>query len=309
MRTSFARLAAYPAMLIYAVPAHAHVGPHEAIYAWNWDPLILACLALTAVLYAFGLHRSRHGRARTISRWQMAAFWSGWIILTVALVSPVHKIGSALFSVHMGQHTLLMLVASPLMVMGRPLIAFLWALPQRWRERVGRFFNRRQVAVIWRLISAPLAVWVAHAVALWMWHVPQFYSAALENESVHALQHSIFLVTALLFWWTLIHGRYGRMGYGIAVLYVFTTAIHSGALGALLTLADRVWFPIHEGRTAAWHLSALEDQQLAGLLMWIPAGLVFIVIGLALVAAWLGESERRLAFSRTASLQPRRPGA
>lgn len=290
-------------MVACARPAYAHVGPDEALYAWNWDPLVVASLALTAVLYWLGLRRSRHGRARSISRWQVAAFWSGWAVLFLALVSPVHRIGAALFSVHMGQHTSLMLLAAPLLVMGRPLIAFLWALPQRGRERAGNWVKLPVVASTWRVISAPLFVWIAHAVALWLWHVPRFYTAALESEAVHALQHSMFLFTALLFWWTLVHGRYGRMGYGIAVLYVFTTAVHSGALGALFTVADRVWFPVHQGRTAAWNLSALEDQQLAGLIMWIPAGVVFMVVGLALLAAWLGESERRLAYTRLPAVQ------
>ncbi|HYX23881.1 MAG TPA: cytochrome c oxidase assembly protein, partial [Thermoanaerobaculia bacterium] len=86
---------------------------------------------------------------------------------------------------------------------------------------------------------------------------------------------------------------------GAAVLYVFTTSLHSGVLGALLTFAPRLWYPIYEARTAAWGLSALEDQQLAGLIMWVPAGVLFIVLGLALFAAWLGEAERRVAHTRS----------
>jgi cytochrome c oxidase assembly factor CtaG len=135
-----------------------------------------------------------------------------------------------------------------------------------------------------------------------MWHIPALYQATLDNELIHALQHICFLGTAVLFWWTLIHGSYGRLGYGVAFLYVFTTAVHTSVLGALMTFAQRIWYPIYDGRTAPWHLTPLQDQQLGGLIMWIPSGTVFLVVGLAMFAAWLGESERRGKLSRLDAL-------
>jgi PQQ-dependent catabolism-associated beta-propeller protein len=116
----------------------------------------------------------------------------------------------------------------------------------------------------------------------------------LRSDLVHTLQHVCFLGSALLFWWALIHGPQGALGYGAAALYVFTTSIHSGILGALLTFAGRVIYPAYLESTASWGLSALEDQQLGGLIMWVPAGLVYIVAGLALCAGWLRESDRRV---------------
>ena len=131
--------------------------------------------------------------------------------------------------------------------------------------------------------------------ALWVWHIPTLYEAALQSTGVHAVQHVSFLLTAALFWWGMMHGRYGRTGYGVAVLYVFLTAVHSSVLGALLTVAPSVWYSAYAATAAEWRIDALADQQLAGLLMWVPAGVIFIVFGLALFAAWLGESERRAA--------------
>jgi cytochrome c oxidase assembly factor CtaG len=90
-----------------------------------------------------------------------------------------------------------------------------------------------------------------------------------------------------------VHGREGRIGYGGAIFYLFATAMHSGGLGALLTVSPRPWYPAYEGMTAAWGLTPLEDQQLAGLIMWIPAGASYLVAGLALTAAWIRESGRR----------------
>jgi putative membrane protein len=273
-------------------------GAQELEHTWTWFPLVVCMLAVSFMLYTIGLVRSRrHRRVHILRNWQAASFFLGWALLAGALVSPMHKVGSALFSVHMTQHELLMLVIAPLIVIGRPLIALVWALPERWRDPVGRATKRPLVAAAWAIITAPIFVWLAHAVALWMWHVPALYDAALNSELIHAAQHAMFLGTAVLFWWTLVNGRYGRMGYGMAVLYVFTTGLHTGILGALFTLTDRVWFGIHEGRTAAFHMSALEDQQLAGLIMWIPAGVVFVVVALALFTAWLGEAERRVGYS------------
>jgi cytochrome c oxidase assembly factor CtaG len=195
----------------------------------------------------------------------------------------------------MVQHELLMALAAPLLVLGRPLIPMLWALPMRWRRRLGGWAKAAPVQGGWRWATAPFAAWLLHAAALWLWHLPGPYQATLASEAMHTLQHASFLGTGLLFWWALVHGREGRMGYGAAVFYLFATAMHSGGLGALLTFAPSPWYPAYGGSAQAWGLTALEDQQLAGLIMWIPAGLVYVVAGLILLAAWMREAERRAA--------------
>jgi len=232
----------------------------------------------------------------------MISFFAGIAALVIALDSPVHLIGEQLFWVHMTQHELLMLVAAPLLVLGRPLVPFLWALPQSWRERVGRASKTKVWRATWIAISSAGAAWMIHAVALWLWHAPALFEAALENESIHALQHICFLGSALLFWWTLIHGRHGRLGYGAAIVYVFTTAAHNSVLGALLTFAPHAWYPTYLSTTQAWSLSPIEDQQLGGLIMWVPAGTLLLIVGLALLAAWIGESGRRYEYTRVAAL-------
>jgi putative membrane protein len=194
----------------------------------------------------------------------------------------------------MTQHEVLMLVAAPLLVLGRPVIPFLWALPVSWAREVGGWGKVAVVQTIWRAITNPFVAWTIHAVALWVWHIPSLFEATLESEWVHTLQHLSFLFSALLFWWALVHGRQGLMGYGAGVLYMFTTSMHSGLLGALITFAGSVWYPAYLKTTQSWGLTPLEDQQLGGLIMWIPAGLVYIVAGLALFAGWLRESERRV---------------
>jgi len=285
-----------------------HAGHHldagTVLSWWTWDPFVILLLAVSGALYAVGLARlwRRAGVGQGIRRWQAACFAGGWLALVVALISPLDALGGILFSAHMAQHEVLILIAAPLMVLGRPLAPFLWALPRDVREEAGRVSQASWFAASWRRLTAPATVFVLHGLALWIWHLPSLYQATLDDDLIHALQHLSFFLSAALFWWALIHGRFGRLGYGAAVVYVFATSMHSGILGALLTFAPRLWYPIYQARTSRWGLSPLEDQQLAGLIMWIPAGVVFIFLGLGLFAAWLGEAERRVAHTRSEAL-------
>jgi cytochrome c oxidase assembly factor CtaG len=138
-----------------------------------------------------------------------------------------------------------------------------------------------------------MVAWVIHVAILWAWHLPSLYQATLQDEFIHALQHVCFLFSALLFWWALIQGRTAALRYGVAVLYVFTSALQSGLLGALITFARTVWYPAYEQTAPAWGLTPLEDQQLGGLIMWVPACAMYIVAGLALFAGWMRTSEER----------------
>ncbi|HEX8141008.1 MAG TPA: cytochrome c oxidase assembly protein [Pyrinomonadaceae bacterium] len=269
---------------------------HDLWFTWGRDPLVILSLALTAWLYFRGVRRvwRESGRGHGTSRVEVWAFAGGWAALFVALVSPLHPWGEVLFSAHMTQHEVLMLVAAPLLVLAHPLLAFLWALPRSWRQSIGAAGKRRALHTLWRTLTNPLAAWAIHAAALWVWHAPALFQATLRSDLVHTLQHLSFLGSALLFWWALIHGRRGLMGYGAAVLYMFTTSVHSGVLGALITFANKVWYPAYAQTTESWGLTPLEDQQLGGLIMWVPAATVYIVAGLALMLGWMRESERRV---------------
>lgn len=287
-------------LLGFFMPVLAHEGKphnvHDLVRAWSWEPGIVIPLALSGWLYFYGVRKLWRAseRGRGIRRWEAACYAGGWIALFIALVSPLHPWGRVLFAAHMTQHEVLMLIAAPLLVLGRPLVPFIWALPLSWARRVGNWGKIGWFQSSWRVFTNPFVAWAIHAVALWVWHIPALFQATLTSEWVHTFQHLSFLLSALLFWWSLVHGRQGLMGYGAAMLYVFTTSVHSGLLGALLTFASTVWYPSYNGLTASWGLTPLEDQQLGGLIMWIPAGLVYIGAGLALFAGWLRESEARV---------------
>jgi putative membrane protein len=194
---------------------------------------------------------------------------------------------------------MLMLVAAPLIVAGRPIVALLWALPSALRRRVTHGRGMTTVTSVWAALTLPIVAWTLHGLTVWLWHVPALYEAAVRNESIHAVQHVTFVVTAALFWWGLVYGRYGRAGYGAAVLYVFSTLVHTGMLGAIFTLSDHAFYPLYVERARATGVNPVADQQLAGLVMWIPAGMVLTCFGLALFVAWLAASDRSTAWKES----------
>jgi putative membrane protein len=283
-----------------AAPALAHSVDSPSATAlgipWSFEPWVIFCLAASAILYALGLARlwGRAGRAHGVNVIQASAFAAGWLTLFVALVTPLDPLGSVLFSAHMVQHELLMLVAAPLLVLGRPLALWAWALPQPWRKSVGRFFHHPLWRGPWLVVTSPLVAWLLHALALWLWHIPALFDAALNDDAVHGWQHASFLFTALLFWWSVL-GAVTRKEQGLALVSLFTTMVHTGALGALLALARTPWYAHYFSTTSAFGINALEDQQLGGLIMWVPAGGIYILCGLVIAGRWIQPRVRRAA--------------
>src|SRR3954471_7017117 len=286
------------ALLLSASVASAHeIGPEnfdELRTAWAFEPGVVIPLIVAGWLYVRGFRRLRRASQHALGGTEAGCYAMGWLTLVIALVSPLHPWGSVLFSAHMTQHELLMLVAAPLLVLGRPIIPFLWAFPRGFSRRMSAWSKTKWWTAVWTFVTAPFVAWLIHAVILWSWHIPALFQATLNSEFVHALQHASFLGSALLFWWAVLHGRSRAMGFCAAVLYMFTTALHSGLLGPLLPFGRTVWYPIYSDTTGSWGLTPLEDQQLGGLIMWIPAGVVYIIAGLALFVGWLRESDRRV---------------
>jgi PQQ-dependent dehydrogenase (methanol/ethanol family) len=262
--------------------------------------MLVNSLIVLLCIYCTGLFRvwRNAGLGRGIRPLEALAFGVAWMALMAAVSAPLGEWSDRWLTAHMVQHELLMVVAAPLMAVGAPLLALLWALPSGVRRAITMVVNREPVVTGWRAVTSPPSVFLVYGGVLWAWHLPALYDEALGNEAVHAIEHLCFFGAAALFWWGIVHGRQGRMGYGAGVIYLFATAVHSGVLGALLTVSPRVWYGPYLARGAAG-LSPLEDQQLAGLLMWVPAGLVFTAGALVLFATWLRHSERRSRFAST----------
>jgi putative membrane protein len=277
---------------------------------WTWEPLVVLGVGIAACWYAVGVRRLWHraGVGRAVGRGHAWLFATGLLAVGLALVSPLDALGDALFSAHMTQHLILILIAAPLLVLGRPLLPFVWALPQSWRRRAGPWWAGGPPArIALGAITLPSVVWVAHVTALGFWHVPAPYGWALSHEWVHAIEHASFLLTGCLFWWVVFQptGR-RRLGYGAAVIYVSALAAVMGAFAAVLTFARTPWYVEHLHRTAAWGFTALEDQQLAGLIMWIPTSLVYLAAVSFCFVQWL-ETDGRVTSQQPLDLPPPSP--
>ena len=168
------------------------------------------------------------------------------------------------------------------------LATWTWALSPAQRRTVGRLLQARGWTSLWATLTDPLVAWALHALALWAWHIPAFFDAALQNEALHILQHVSFLGTALFFWWSVLgHDPRGRYGPGHSAAYLFTTMMHTGALGALLSLSPTAWYAPYIPLTVALGFDPVDDQQLGGLVMWVPAGLAYVVAALWVVGRML----------------------
>ena len=252
---------------------------------------MLFALAITAALYLWGVRNiwRRAGIGRGIPVWRCICFLGAIFALAVALVSPLDALSSVLLLAHMAQHLVLVLIAAPLLVLSDVPLALLWALPRQQARPLGQQLHRwRPVARLWQAVSSPIAAWVLFTTVLWAWHTRVLYEAALRDETIHGLEHVGFLATAALFWWVVLrHNRPRAVRYIIAVPYLFTTSVQSGVLGALMSFSAQPWYPYYTARTASWGLTPLQDQQIAGLIMWLPGSAVFTALAIGYFAASL----------------------
>jgi putative membrane protein len=274
----------------------AHAGqplaPHDLWAAWNLDPLLVAGLLLAIWAYRRGA-RQREGRP--VDAWRTRCFTGAMAAVGVALVSPLDALSGALASAHMVQHVLLVLVAAPLLALSAPMTTLLRGSPDvvrdtsvRWRRRL------RLTRGNLRPVRHPVTVWLLHVGTLWFWHAAVPYNAAVEHHLIHVIEHASFLVTGLLFWRVVIGARAAdRVSNGFGVLLVFAMGMQSVFLSALLTFAGTPWYSVYTTTTASWNLDPLVDQQLAGVIMWIPAGLIYVGAALGLLVAWIRATERQ----------------
>jgi putative membrane protein len=246
--------------------------PMPGHVAWNTDPVLIGALLAIAVVYAAGCRGKNAPNRR-----QRALFVAGLAIAGAALVSPLCNLSVALFSARVAQHMVLILVAAPLIALGRP------------ERALARFVAPGRPAA--RLDDHMLGVGaVSFAIAIWTWHMPGPYDETLRNNYVYWTMHITMVGAALLLWHALLVGNSARAG--TALIVGFGTAMHMSLLAAVLTLAPRALFAVHLNTTWPWGLSALQDQQLGGVIMWIPAGVLLTVYGLGAFALWLNTVDK-----------------
>jgi len=276
-------------------PILAHPGqppaPHDLWGAWNLDPVLLGGLLLAAWAFWRG---QTSGPRRPVDSWRARCFSGALVALGLALLSPLDALSGSLASAHMVQHLLLLLVAAPLLALSAPSSAILRGSPLALRRASGRW--RRRFGLTHGNLGAlrhPAAVWLLSVGVVWFWHAAAPYDATLDNQLLHVLEHASFLVTAVLFWQVVVGVRgAARVSGGLGVLLVFAMAMQSVFLSVLLTFARTPWYSGYAATTAPWGLDPLTDQRLAGVIMWIPAGVIYLVVALALLVTWIRATER-----------------
>ena len=270
---------------LIASPALAHEW-HDHDAGWTLSPGVTLPLALTALLYATGWvrlrvrsERGRPGRVRGA-----ILFAAGWLVLAGALITPLHEAGEQSFTLHMIEHELIMLLGALLLVAARPGPVLLWAFPRAPR----RVLASTARWPLWRTLANPVAATAIQALVMILWHMPILFDLALRSEAWHVAQHLSFLASALFFWWAIFHGRGGAW---VAAFCLFVTSMVGGGLGALMTLSASPWYAAYAalGLTPQG-LTPAEDQQLAGLIMWIPGGLWHLAAALLFLGRALRSS-------------------
>jgi putative membrane protein len=268
----------------------------DALGSWTWDPWAIGALLVSVAWYACGLVRLIDHGDRRHPIFSAPIFFTGGIaVMTIALLSPLDRLSDDLFSAHMMQHLLLLLLAAPLFVRSRLLLVLFWAFPLYVRKRLARGWlatpSWRQLV---RFVENPLIVWILSTAALCLWHLPGPYDWALHDAAVHTIEHLSFLVTAYAFWSLVMEpGRHRRLDFGISIVFITTSGVVSGFLGAILTFASHPLYVAYAETTAQYGLTPLEDQQLAGLIMWVPASFVYLAAAVVVFVALLDEPQMR----------------
>jgi putative membrane protein len=246
----------------------------------EWAAIVM--LAAVATAYGTGAGRLRRAsRGSVPPGGRVGAFVTGLTALAVALSPWLDALAERNLAAHMAQHVILVLVAAPLVVLGSPLLPLSWALGSR-RQLTHAVPPRLWRVRVW-VGSAPglVTTWILATAALWGWHLPAAYEAAVSSDAVHVVEHVTFVGTAILFCSGLAAAR-ATAGYGAALICLLLAAGQSAALGALLTFSSVPWYPSYP---------SLQDQQLAGLLMWVPGSLVYLTAAAVLFGRWLDREE------------------
>ena len=265
--------------------AGAHGGHHHDVPGWTLDPLVTVPLALLLIIFIIG--QGRLAKRSKVDRRRSWLFVAGWLVLTLSLISPLHEGGERSFALHMTEHELIMLLATLLLAAAHSGGTLAWARPAALRRQLGGSW-RSPLSALWQRVTEPLTATVIQSLVMWAWHAPSLFNRALESRGWHVAQHASFITASLIFWAAMLNVRRG--GYLLSAACLFITSLVEGALGALMTFSSSPWYPAYAAMgLSGVGLDPVTDQRLAGLLMWIPGGLIHGAMAVALLYRWLRQ--------------------
>jgi len=252
---------------------------------WNFAPSILMMLFSQAALYGYLIYLARQDGhwGSEVRASHVIYFALGLILIFTALVTPIDALSNeALFSAHMVQHILLMLLASACLLLGTPgyWIRYLYDLPV--------------LKKVLPIATHPIVTLLSFNAVMWIWHLPALYEGALRDPNIHILEHMMFLVFGVLMWLPVVHDVPPKhvLSYPARMAYLFACMVSSSILGAIFAFAPAIAFPFYGDVPLAFGLTPMTDQQLAGLIMWVPGSSIFFVAILVVFAAWLKAEDR-----------------
>jgi putative membrane protein len=267
-------------------------GPYELLTRWEFDPLFIIFAGAASWWYVSTLRSVN--RAHPRSPWprrRTVFFFTGLGVMAFAIMSPPASYDGVLFSIHMWQHILLMMVAAPLLLLGTPITLLLRSVSTKTRREV--LIPLLHSSAV-RAVTFPVVAWLAFAATMWGSHYSPLFNAALEHEWLHWLEHLLYVTVALMFWWQVIgvDPTPWRMAHPIRVLYVFLQMPQNSFLALSIYDTKRVLYSHYETTLRTWGPTPLEDQQLAGITMWVVGDLLFLIGVAFVVAAWVKHEER-----------------
>ena len=266
----------------------------DVFQSWTFDPWIIIPLLLAGAIYLRGWRELHRRLPRRFAVWHLIAFQAGLLTLFFALASPLHPLAELLLQFHMIQHLLLMMVVSPLLLLGAPILPLLRGLPRPVLQHgLGPFFVSRALQRLGRFLTHPLVCLLAFTVSNLTWHVPGLYEIALQSEFWHDVQHICFLSMGLLFWWPVVQPWPSRLRWPqwTMIPYLLFADIQNTALSAFLIFSERVLYPTYAAVPRLWGITAMDDQAAAGAIMWVPGSVIFLV-PVAVLAIRLLDSPR-----------------
>lgn len=283
-------------LLTQELPLHGEpsvAGPWWQV--WSIDPEILIPVALAAFFYLNGLARWQD-RSRYHSQWRSASYFAGLAVLLLVLESPLDHLGEHHFAFHMAQHELILMLAVPLILLGAPTTPSLLGLPRVLRMGVVRpLVGASVVRALYRFVTKPLIAAGTMIVTLYLWHLaPGWYDSALESELMHGVEHLSYLAVGVLFWWVVIDPKplKSRLGYPLRIVYLFLGSTPKHFLGALITFAGDPLYDAYQAAEPVFALTVLDDQGIAGLLMWAPSQTIHLIVIVIVFFMWAQRSEQ-----------------
>ncbi|PWT81938.1 MAG: cytochrome c oxidase assembly protein [Blastocatellia bacterium] len=252
----------------------------RAFQSWDLNHNVLWMLPLCALMYARGFALVHLQMPRRYPVWRLASFTFGILVVFIAIASPLDALGALLLYIHMTQHMLLIMVAPPLIWLGQPIVPMLRALPPKLAKRLlGPLLRCRALRAAGRAFTRATVCWLALTAAMLLWHVPQLYEIALHSEGWHEIQHACFFAAALLFWSRVIHVWPNRLTTPrwTTIPYLVSADLINTALSAVLSFSTHVLYPTYASAPRILAISPIEDQALAGVIMWVPGSIAFLL--------------------------------